>query len=115
MKLVWVLEKFLTNFVQEFNFSCAFNGLQFPVSSSSWFVPSFAVFCLNIFIIVVLQIALNQLFLPFRSVAFWDLRNVKSMKSKLSSLHRTRVATSAYFSPQTGSQVLVTSLDDYVT
>jgi len=49
------------------------------------------------------------------SVAFWDIRNVKNMKSKLSSLHRTRVATSAYFSPQTGNQVLVTSLDDYVT
>ena len=54
-------------------------------------------------------------FCDFRSVAFWDIRNVKNMKSKLSSLHRTRVATSAYFSPQTGSQVLVTSLDDYVT
>lgn len=49
------------------------------------------------------------------SVAFWDIRNVKNMKSKLSSLQRTRVATSAYFSPINGSQVLVTSMDDYVT
>jgi len=49
------------------------------------------------------------------SVAFWDIRNVKNMKSKLSSLHRTRSATSAYFSPLTGSQVLVTSMDDFVT
>lgn len=49
------------------------------------------------------------------SVAFWDIRNIKNMKSKLSSLQRTRVATSAYFSPLTGSQVLVTSMDDYVT
>ncbi|XP_078366574.1 WD repeat-containing protein 76-like isoform X1 [Oculina patagonica] len=49
------------------------------------------------------------------SVAFWDIRNVKNMKSKLSSLQRTRVAPSAYFSPLTGSQVLVTSQDDYVT
>lgn len=49
------------------------------------------------------------------SVAFWDIRNLKNMKSKLSSLQRTRVATSAYFSPITGSQVLVTSMDDYVT
>lgn len=49
------------------------------------------------------------------SVAFWDIRNIKNMKSRLSSLQRTRVASSAYFSPLTGSQVLVTSLDDYVT
>ena len=55
------------------------------------------------------------LFLFLRSVAFWDIRNVKGAKSKLSSLHRTRVVTSAYFSPLTGSQVLVTSSDDYVT
>lgn len=49
------------------------------------------------------------------SVAFWDIRNIKNMKSKLSSLQRTRVTSSAYFSPLTGSQVLVTSMDDYVT
>ena len=55
------------------------------------------------------------LFLFLRSVAFWDIRNVKGAKSKLSSLHRTRVVTSAYFSPLTGNQVLVTSSDDYVT
>ncbi|KAM7436162.1 WD repeat-containing protein 76 [Porites harrisoni] len=60
----------------------------------------------------------NNLFLTSStdgSVAFWDIRNVKGAKSKLSSLHRTRVVTSAYFSPLTGSQVLVTSSDDYVT
>ncbi|XP_065051402.1 WD repeat-containing protein 76-like isoform X2 [Rhopilema esculentum] len=48
------------------------------------------------------------------SVATWDLRKTKNIKSKLSEVWGSRVASSAYFSPQTGNQVLVTSLDDTI-
>ena len=53
-------------------------------------------------------------FLNFRVVAFWDIRNIKSANSSLSTLQRSRSVTSAYFSPLTGSQVLITSMDDHV-
>ncbi|XP_074617744.1 WD repeat-containing protein 76-like isoform X2 [Acropora palmata] len=48
-------------------------------------------------------------------VAFWDIRNLKSANSSLSTLQRSRSVTSAYFSPLTGSQVLITSMDDHVS
>lgn len=48
-------------------------------------------------------------------VAFWDVRNLKNMNSSVSVLQRGRAVTSAYFSPLTGSQVLVTSMDDFVS
>ena len=56
----------------------------------------------------------NTHFLNFRVVAFWDIRNIKSANSSLSTLQRSRSVTSAYFSPLTGSQVLITSMDDHV-
>ena len=49
------------------------------------------------------------------TVALWDLRKIKNMKSKLGTVSRSRSVTSAYFSPLTGKQIVATSMDHYLT
>eukprot|EP00794_Sanderia_malayensis_P016708 gene16707-18402_t len=48
------------------------------------------------------------------SVATWDLRKAKTIKSKLSEISCHRVTSSVFFSPQTGNKILTTSLDDTI-
>ena len=50
-----------------------------------------------------------------RTVALWDLRKIKGIKSKLDQYERhSRSVTSAYFSPVDGKYVLTTSWDDTI-
>ena len=48
------------------------------------------------------------------SVATWDIRKMKNIKSKLSEIMCFRVASSGFYSPLTGNKILTTSLDDTI-
>ncbi|XP_031568169.1 WD repeat-containing protein 76-like [Actinia tenebrosa] len=48
-------------------------------------------------------------------IAIWDIRNIKGPSSYLSIIERSRSISSAFFSPQTGQQILATGLDNFVT